>query len=109
MRLSLALAVLRGEAPAVVPEEFEGEPLSVLVTRVLYRLRFQSEKEPFDPSTFSMAAPLLSQCIGSEGLGVEQGDADSAMEQLALVIDIIGFHVRLCKIKLSLNANTADD
>lgn len=97
IRLSLALAVLRGEASALVPSDFTTEALALLVTRVLYRLRFQSEQEPFDSSTFSMSAPLLSRCILSEGLGVETGDNDAAMEQLALVVDIIGFHVRNCE------------
>ena len=90
--------MLRGEASEVVPTDFKTEDLALLVTRVLYRLRFQSDKQPFDSSTFSMSAPLLSRCIASEGLGVEKGDNDAAMEQLALVIDVMAFHVRQCEV-----------
>lgn len=93
----MALAVLRAEGSVVVPEDFRAEALAQLVTRVLYRLRFQSEQKPFDASTFAMAAPLLTRCIEGEGLGLEKGDNDAAMEQLALVIDVIAFHVRACE------------
>lgn len=102
IRLSLALAVLRAEDSPVVPEDFAAEPLASLVTRVLYRLRFQSEQKPFDSSSFALAAPLLRQCIEKEGLGVEKGDTDAAMEQLALAIDVIAFHVRQCEPRLAL-------
>lgn len=102
IRLSLALAVLRGEDSPVVPEDFSAEPLATLVTRVLYRLRFQSEQKPFDSSSFALATPLLRQCIEKEGLGVEKGDTDAAMEQLALAIDVIAFHVRQCELSITL-------
>jgi hypothetical protein len=96
----LALAVLRGEAPESVPADFKTEELALIVTRVLYRLRFQSEQQPFDSSTFSLSAPLLSRCVASEGLGIAKGDNDAAMEQLALVVDVIAFHVRQCKLTI---------
>ena len=86
-----------------MPEDFAAEPLASLVTRVLYRLRFQSEQKPFDSSSFALATPLLRQCIEKEGLGVEKGDTDAAMEQLALAIDVIAFHVRQCELMLSLD------
>lgn len=93
----MSLAVLRAEESPIVPEDFQAEPLALLVTRVLYRLRFQSDQTPFDASTFALASPLLNACIYKEGLGIEKGDNDAVAEQLALVIDVIAFHVRQCE------------
>ena len=44
-----------------------------------------------------MATPLLSQCVQSDGIGTE-GNSELAMEQLALAVDVIAFHVRQCKL-----------
>jgi hypothetical protein len=95
--LSLALAVLRSHSSPIVPEDFAIEDLAALVARVLYRMRFQSEKEAFDPSTFCLAYPLLAQCIAQEGAGVPRDDSDAILEQLTLTIDIFTFHAKRCE------------
>ena len=104
----MALAVTRGEESIIVPADFSAEELSTLVTRVLYRLRFQSDQKPFDVSTFALAGPLLSKCIEKEGLGIQAGDNDAAMEQLALVVDVIAFHVRHCEPTIFHQCSQAD-
>jgi hypothetical protein len=65
-----------------------------LVTRVLYRLRFQTERQPLDAGTYAFVSPLLSNAISKGGLGVARDETEKALEQLALAIDVIGFHVR---------------
>lgn len=81
----------------IVPSDFALEDLAGLTARVLYRLRFQSEKSPFDSSTFTLAYPLLSQCIAQEGLGLSSGDTDAILEQITLTIDIFAFHAAECE------------
>lgn len=98
VRLSLALAVLRSQGSTIVPDDFAVEDLAALIARVLYRVRFQSEKEPFEPSTFAMVYPLLAQCIAQEGAGIGKDDSDTILEQLTLTIDIFSFHTKRCKI-----------
>lgn len=97
VRLSLALAVLRSQSSPVVPVDFALEDLADLVARVLYRVRFQSEKEPFGPSTFALVYPLLAQCIIQEGAGISKDDSDAILEQLTLTVDIFSFHAKHCE------------
>jgi len=68
----------------------------VLVTRVLYRLRFLSEQAPFDAATFSYAFPLLSQTLLTGGVPGEE--EDDPLEQVALTLEIIKFHSGECKL-----------
>jgi hypothetical protein len=68
--------------------------LSVLVLRVLYRLRSLSEQAPFDVATFSYTFPLLSQVMIHGGVGLEPEDDPS--EQIALTLGIIKFHCGEC-------------
>lgn len=82
----------------MVPASFQAEDLANLVTRVLYRLRFQGEQESFDPSTYAMASPVIMKCIEKGGVGIGTGEHDAATEQLALAVDIIAFHVKCCKL-----------
>ena len=69
--------------------------------RVLYRLRTLSEQAPFDAATFSFAFFLLG-CVarkGGVGVGIDKGgeqDGDEALEQVALVLDVIKFHRSEC-------------
>ena len=70
----------------------------MLVIRVLYRLRFLSEQAPFDPATFSYAYPLLGQILLTGGIPAERDD--DPLEQVALVLEILSFHVGECKLVL---------
>lgn len=80
-----------------MPADFAVEDLAALITRVLYRIRFQAEKEPFQASTFALIYPLLAQCIRLEGAGVAADDSDAVLEQLTLTIDVFTFHVKRCE------------
>lgn len=76
----------------------------VLIIRVLYRLRTLSEQTPFDAATFSYAFPLFSQVL-TKG-GILPADDDEALEQVALVLDVIKFHSGECKqfpIRIAVN------
>lgn len=100
-----------------MPEELKEEPLGRtlvaicknscrtyllpdLITRVFYRLRFLSEQTPFDGATFSYAFPLL-QFVFSEG-GIATEEAEEALEQVALALDIVKFHIGQCTLFLPL-------
>lgn len=106
-RAALGVAVLRSvdAAPNVVPERFEAEPLPALVTRVLYRLRFLAEQEPFDAGTFAYAHPLVSKVLRAGGIGLDKSEAEATLEQVALALDVIAFHARQCE---SQRANTSE-
>ncbi|KAF9561868.1 ARM repeat-containing protein [Agrocybe pediades] len=91
MRRWVGIASLRCLKIGSVPEELQAEPLHMLVIRVLYRLRFLSEKATFDAATFSYAFPLLSQILTGGGIKGEEED-DDPLEQVALVLEIIKFH-----------------
>ena len=72
---------------------------TALVLRVLYRLRTLSEQAPFDAATFSFSFFLLGCVARKGGVGIEKGgeqDGDEALEQVALVLDVIKFHRSEC-------------
>lgn len=58
-------------------------------------MRSLSEQTPFDAATFSYAFPLFGQLLTRGGISSE--DEDEALEQVALVLDIIKFHCGECK------------
>lgn len=79
-----------------MPENFRAEPLPDLVSRVLFQLRYLAEQQPFDAGTFAYAAPLTSKILRTGGVGVDKSQAEAALEQLVLALDVVGFHVRQC-------------
>lgn len=95
-RVALGVAVLRSVEAQVVPDNFRAEPLPDLVSRMLFQLRFLSEQQPFDAGTFAYAAPLTSKILRNGGVGIDKTQAEAALEQLALALDFIAFHVRKC-------------
>lgn len=95
-RVALGVAVLRSVDAQVVPENFRAEPLPDLVARVLFQLRFLAEQQPFDAGTFAYAAPLTSKILRNGGVGIDKAQAEQALEQLSLALDVISFHVRQC-------------
>ncbi|KAF8434348.1 armadillo-type protein [Boletus edulis BED1] len=88
LRRWVGVAVLRALEVGCVPEAQAAEALHSLVLRVLYRLRTLSERAPFDAPTFSFAFFLL-ECVARKG---SEHDADEALEQVTLVLDVIKFH-----------------
>ena len=74
-----------------------------LVLRVLYRLRTLSEQAPFDAATFGFAFFLLGRVARTGGVGISKGgeqDEDEALEQVALVLDVIKFHRSECTLHM---------
>ncbi|KIJ11894.1 hypothetical protein PAXINDRAFT_157123 [Paxillus involutus ATCC 200175] len=90
LRKWVGVAILRALEVPCVPEEVRAEPLDSLVLRVLYRLRTLSEQAPFDAATFSYAFLLLGRVIRKGGVNVSEDE--EALEQVALVLDVIKFH-----------------
>ncbi|KAK9766674.1 translational activator of GCN4 [Basidiobolus ranarum] len=109
IRQMLGLATLRAMKVQEVSEEWHAEPLYDLVIRVLYRLRYATEKAPLSPSSFSYCFPLVHQIIRENGVGSpaesrilhpdEESQFDKTPEQVVIAIDIISFH---CKFSESL-------
>ena len=115
----VGVAALRSLETKSVPEELQAESLnckstswllqlydiaesptlSVLIVRVLYRLRSLAEQAPFDAATFVYAFPLLDRIIVQGGVAV-QGNDDS-LEQVTLSLDIIKFHCDKCQNHIS--------
>ncbi|KIY43656.1 translational activator GCN1 [Fistulina hepatica ATCC 64428] len=87
----IGVATLRASGVDAVPNDFQIEDLGSLISRVLYRVRFLSEQSPFDATTFSYIFPLVNEVIVQKGISVSE--ADDVLEQMALVLDIIRFHV----------------
>ncbi|ORX96881.1 ARM repeat-containing protein [Basidiobolus meristosporus CBS 931.73] len=109
IREILGLATLRAIKVKEIPESWCAEPLYDMVIRVLYRLRFATEKAPLSPSSFSYCFPLIHQIIRENGVGApsesrvlhpdEESQYDKTPEQVVIAIDIISFH---CKFSESL-------
>ncbi|SCZ89778.1 BZ3500_MvSof-1268-A1-R1_Chr1-3g01573 [Microbotryum saponariae] len=91
---ALGVAVLRSLDAPVVPESFRAEPLSALVTRVLYRIRFLAEETPFDSATFAYAAPLVNSA--TRAVDLKSASLESVLEQMTLALDFLAYHARAC-------------
>ncbi|ORX44432.1 ARM repeat-containing protein [Hesseltinella vesiculosa] len=92
---ALTLATLRTSNLKYIPSEWCDEPLSSLVARVIYRLRYQSESKPLSPYGFAISFPLLDQVIRQNGIVAGDSKESTALEQVNLALDIIGFHASL--------------
>ncbi|RUS19023.1 armadillo-type protein [Endogone sp. FLAS-F59071] len=103
IREPLGLATLRGLKIHPIPQRWEEELLDHLVTRVLFRLRFITEHQPLGPASFSYCFPILNQVIVEGGIGCNKDtpqDKESAMEQVVIALDIVGFHASQGKSSL---------
>ncbi|KAH0828924.1 armadillo-type protein [Lanmaoa asiatica] len=101
LRRWVGVAVLRALEVGCVPAEQAAEGLNSLVLRVLYRLRTLSEQAPFDAATFSFSFFLLGCVARKCGVGISkevEQDKDEALEQVALVLDVIKFHRSECTV-----------
>nr|CAG8471118.1 10487_t:CDS:10 [Entrophospora candida] len=95
IRRSIGLATLRAMDIKNIPDIWLQEPLEHLVTRVLYRLRFISERSVLPPSSFTYCFPLIKYIVIKGGLGCDINDEnynESVLEQITLGLDIISFH-----------------
>jgi hypothetical protein len=113
-RTSIGMATLRSLGLDVVPEDFLAEPLggqgslqlilvcrsltcrgAELAVRVLYAIHSLSEKKAFDAASFSFVSLFLYRVLEAGGVG--QTEAESALEQVTLALEIIQFHGSQCK------------
>ncbi|CAB4435640.1 unnamed protein product [Rhizophagus irregularis] len=85
-------ATLRTMNVKEVPERWLHEPLDNLVTRVLYRLRFITERSLLPPSSFSYCFPLIHQVVKKGGIKNDDEEEKDVMDQIALGLDVIYFH-----------------
>ena len=79
--------------------------LSVLLLRVLYRLRFLSEQAALDVETFSYLTPLVTEIFTKGAIGLTE--EDDPLEQAALALDIVKFHSGECMSHSSTFIHTA--
>ncbi|KAF9966603.1 translational activator of GCN4, partial [Actinomortierella ambigua] len=96
VRTPLAIATLRALEVSEVPSNWMDESLEELVSRVLYRLRFATEKEPLLPSSFAYCFPLIHFILGNGGVVSDDKKASDAkevrQEQVQIAVDIVSFH-----------------
>ncbi|GAA5801232.1 hypothetical protein HPULCUR_006676 [Helicostylum pulchrum] len=91
VRDAISLATLRANRIRPIPSRWLDEPLGSLVPRVLYRLRFITQSRPLPPASFGFCFPVLYQVIDQGAIECDKTD-ESALEQVTMAIDIIGFH-----------------
>jgi hypothetical protein len=88
----IGLATLRVMNVQEVPERWLHEPLDNLVTRILYRLRFITERSLLPPSSFAYCFPLIYHVVKKGGIKNDNEGEKDVMDQIALGLDIIYFH-----------------
>jgi archaellum component FlaF (FlaF/FlaG flagellin family) len=94
---AVCLATLRCNQVETLPARWLDEPLLDLMNRLLYKLRFQTESRALSPSAFAFCFPVLYQVIKQGGVACPKA-SELAMEQVAMALDIVGFHVSLAHL-----------
>ena len=89
-RKFIGVATLRALGSSTLPIELLEEPLGMLTTRLLYRLRSASEQRAFDSVSLIYILPLIALVL-SQG-GIAQSDSDQADEQVTLALEILSYH-----------------
>ncbi|RKF81296.1 eIF-2-alpha kinase activator GCN1 [Golovinomyces cichoracearum] len=92
MRPFIGIATLRAMDVPSLTEAVSQEPLSALVTRVLYRLRFSGEQRPFDVISLTYILPLVILVLQNGGYGTK----DDAESQLVLSLEFLSLHTGAC-------------
>mgnify|MGYP001157740740 CR=1 FL=1 len=99
----VGVAILRSYNVAQIPSNLEEEPLLELISRVLFRIKFLTDKIPFSSSNLTFILPLLTKVL-EEGkktaiknstkqtLKTEFVEEDKEEEHLMLAIEIILSH-----------------
>ncbi|CAK7263041.1 translational activator of GCN4 [Sporothrix epigloea] len=93
MRPFVGIAALRAHGVSNIPDNLQEEPLSDLITRVLYRLRSASEQRPFDTVSLIYFLPLLLLVLNEGGFGPDAEDRDV---QIVLATEVLSFHTDVC-------------
>ncbi|SCV00820.1 LANO_0F08724g1_1 [Lachancea nothofagi CBS 11611] len=103
VRNSLALATLRAYNVQGMPENLTEEPLLELISRVLFRIKFVSNKKKFESLTLTFLLPLITKVL-EDGKAISLKNSNKPMvksefveedqeeEHLLLAIEIIGSH-----------------
>ncbi|KAF9918095.1 translational activator of GCN4 [Lobosporangium transversale] len=96
IRVPLALATLRSLGVKEIPENYLEEPLEELVSRVLYRLRYVTGKQPLLPPSFAYCFPLIHNILQNGGIVNPNKSAtdakETSQEQVQIAVDIVSFH-----------------
>ena len=90
LRPFIGVATLRAMGVMQIPSEFFAESLEVLVTRVLYRLRFVAEQRQLDVVSLAYILPLIFLVLENGGFAPKQ--SEEADEQLVLTLEFLSFH-----------------
>ncbi|KAL9070152.1 MAG: hypothetical protein Q9157_005922 [Trypethelium eluteriae] len=90
----VGVATLRALGTGHLPRNLTEEPLSDLVTRVMYRLRFMGEQRPFDTVSLAYMLPLAFEILEQGGIDKEEGE--EADEQIVLALEFVSFHTDAC-------------
>ena len=91
----IAIATIRAINGTNISNDLKQEPLLHLCTRILYRLKFLSEKRPFDTISFHYTIPLIVKTLENGGLG-ESISLEEANEQITLALEYLSSHAELC-------------
>lgn len=86
-----ANVTLEAHRAVVLPDESIAS-MAAMATRVLYRLKFTCELKPLQPHVFDFISSLVFFTLAKGGMGVPADDKDTAVEQMALAIDILAAH-----------------
>ena len=90
LRSFIGVATLRAFGTSGLSDDLIEEPLGDLVTRLLYRLRSQSEQRPFDSLSLIYIFPFVFTVLRQSGIA--QAEADAADEQIVLALEVISYH-----------------
>jgi hypothetical protein len=93
LRKFIGVATLRAIGVTQLPSELLVEPLEVLITRVMYRLRFLGEQRPFDTVTLAYILPLVLLVLQTGGYAAK--GSEEADEQLVLAIEFLACHTEV--------------
>lgn len=93
LRKFIGVATLRAIGVTQLPTELVAEPLEVLITRLLYRLRFLGEQRPFDTVTLAYILPLVFLVLQQGGFAGK--DSEEADEQLILALEFLACHTEV--------------
>ncbi|ODO11508.1 hypothetical protein I350_00288 [Cryptococcus amylolentus CBS 6273] len=88
-RRMLMATILRAAEAPMVPADYLEEAIGEVTTRIMHQLHFISAQTSLDSVTYSILTLLLSTVVEKGGVGVE-AQSDEALEQLTLVVAIIG-------------------
>ncbi|RMZ81392.1 hypothetical protein DV738_g2224, partial [Chaetothyriales sp. CBS 135597] len=94
IREFIGLATLRSTRNTTIRPELTEEPLTELVTRVLYRLRFAAEQRPFDTASLAYILPLIFSVLEQNGVG--DGSREDKDAHVLLSLEFLSYQMASC-------------